>query len=227
MELERDTLEENLKVTSAKLAETKIELNNWQHGHQSFQSEIHLELTHKIESLESQIEYYKKYLSQKDYRLSELNKQVKSLELYIDNSKSEFINKTQKTEMQVDKLQNELQALKEEKISLQKFISGCQKKGDSSDPSAFESMLEKRDNEIRLLEEKLTSLLSAAENSTRSKNHTGEHNKQNSKGSRVSFADNLESYIDSDVYRHAVVAEVSSVPQYFADTSSEVVSIIN
>lgn len=78
-------------------------------------------------------------------------------------------------------------------------------------------MLSEREAEIQRLQQKVT-LLSSAGYSRFSSPDAGTPSKR----TRVSFENNSELFDDSDVSRHAAVAEISTVPRYLV---SEIVSI--
>lgn len=122
LELEKGILQENLSSTSEKLSEAKIELNNWQHGHVTMQSEIQLELSRTIESLESRIEYYEKFITQKDMKISELNNKIKSLENYISNIENDFKETIHKNTLEIDELKSNLEIQSKKKRNYKNYF---------------------------------------------------------------------------------------------------------
>lgn len=218
-ELEKSMLRESLNNTSAKLSEAKIELNNWQHGHTTVQSDIQLEQTRTIESLELEIEYLKKCISQKDAKISNLMDKIKCSENYISNTEAEFKATIDKKNLYVTELRHQLQEQENEKEKLQKLLLKYHDKDEINMTDVFEMLLKERDEEIKHLEQKVSSLQSVME----------EFNKVNStdNDSKHRNFSNLESSTDSDVSRHAAMTEISAVPHYISIVSStHVVSIL-
>lgn len=191
-----------MSKASAKLSEAKTELNNWQHGHSSVQSEIQLELSRTIESLQNEIEYLKRCIDQKDENIRELTNGVKNSE----------------KAREVDLLKAKLEEL-QSRCAKQADLLSETEKNDRVVNKRLATMLNERDTEIKRLHQKLSSLSSSAGYSRFNISEIGTPLKR----TRVSFEDTSQSFDDSDVSRHAAIGEISALPHYLS-IMSEVVS---
>ena len=193
LELERDTLSDSLRNTSSQLSQRKIELENIQHNQHPYQSMVQLELSNKVDKLESQIKFYKKYLSRKDFYDAKVGRTLDNMEELI--SAMNF-DSTSETVTNLQQLRNEFKELQREKERiLEEF--------DSQDVETDDSSGTPR-RKIRRLSRRGAFSPADGKNSLRRnhRNHT------------VSFAENenLESFIDSDVTRRAPAALDSLLP---------------
>ncbi|XP_065220407.1 putative leucine-rich repeat-containing protein DDB_G0290503 [Planococcus citri] len=221
LQLERDTLQETLNETTAKLSEARIELNNWQHRSNSAESEIVIKLTATIESLQCEVDKYQKQISSKDTQLNDLSKKIEHLNKYIKSAETEFAEKIQKFQTINERLQKEVHESNEEIYKLNELIEDHQKEPheDLGLSTIVEQLLQEKNEQINQLQDKLEVFKSLAE--IGNKSHSTEIDSKSSSSKRVNFTETLESYADmSDHTRHAVVSDVSLSPRCISISSS-------
>lgn len=155
--------------------------------------------------MENEIQYLKRCIDQKDENIRELTSGVRNSE----------------KAREVDLLKAKLEEL-QSRCDKQAELLSESEKNDRLVNKRLSTMLNERDAEIKQLHQKFSSMSSSAGFSRFNLTDAGTPLKR----TRVSFEDISESFNDSDVSRHAAIAEISAVPHYMSMVSEMVSTYI-
>ncbi|XP_075220874.1 uncharacterized protein LOC142324100 isoform X2 [Lycorma delicatula] len=196
VQAERDVLQEKCDKQLSQLAATQTRLDDVRRRAEWEQAKTDAVLMEKISHIEEELVAAQKTLKQKEKEAMVSQHRITYLEKQVTTKDAELCAYADNQHKQIDLLLHEISVMEAERKKLEVMVAKCREGQSISIPALMEEILADKNADIDQLEQKVKELQTSSHNNSSFVEHKtspAHASHSNSKGYRVSFADEVES----------------------------------